>query len=244
LKIIFLDVDGVLNNSTWASELHKQGTFTFLQNDLYEPALLMLRDLVEETGAKIVLSSSWRKFPNARGDLVDALAKHNLTIHSDTPDTGGIRGEDIKAWLSSHSSLSIESYIILDDEADMLEDQLPYLVQTTFEKGLLDCHYRRAKAILNHYKLNRNIMPNEIFWQLVSNMLPEQGEFHNDLHTHYTFFQDGDQILCRNEAKLNALVDLFDDIGLTSVTGYYDPEEDKKNNCVDSLTGFYYLELD
>ena len=84
-------------------------------------------------------------------------------------------------------------------------------------------------------------MPNEIFWQLVSNMLPEQGEFHNDLHTHYTFFQDGDQILCRNEAKLNALVDLFDDIGLTSVTGYYDPEEDKKNNCVDSLTGFYFL---
>lgn len=229
MKVIFLDVDGVLNNMSWAVDMQKEGIYVFRDNLLYEPAILMLQDLVEETGAVIVLSSSWRKIPSARADLVKILEKHQLRIHSDTPYTAGIRGDDIKAWFADHKHCSIESYVIIDDDADMLEEQLPYLVQTTFEDGLQDSHYRRAKAILNCTQLD----PSNLFWRLISHRLPSLETFYSTDYflsgSQYTFFQNGDQILSRNEEKLNALADFFNDIGLDVVTSYYDPDLDEQN---------------
>ena len=58
------------------------------------------------------------------------------------------------------------------------------------------------------------------------------------------FCQNGEEILSRNEAAINHLADAFEAIGLTDVvTGYYDPDEDKNDDMVDSLTGYYYLSI-
>ena len=59
------------------------------------------------------------------------------------------------------------------------------------------------------------------------------------------FWTDGEKILCKDQAAINGIADLLDDItgyGVCS-TGYYDPEEDKRSGLVDKYTGFYYLEL-
>ena len=59
------------------------------------------------------------------------------------------------------------------------------------------------------------------------------------------FWTDAEKILCKDEAAINGIADLLDDVAGYGVccTGYYDPEEDKRSDCVDEYTGYYYLEL-
>ena len=57
-KVIFLDIDGVLNTSRW----HNQVESSKLQDEygyLFDPvAVANLAKIIEETGADIVISSS------------------------------------------------------------------------------------------------------------------------------------------------------------------------------------------
>lgn len=53
----------------------------------------------------------------------------------------------------------------------------------------------------------------------------------------------GEEILSADEAALNHLADVFEAMGIDVVTGYYDPEEDKRCGEVDALTGYYYLSV-
>jgi|688.fasta_scaffold12985_13 hypothetical protein len=64
-KIIFLDIDGVLNHQNWYSYRHKE----IDQNDIvshypfyeFDPkSIEQLNRIIEETGAKVVVSSTWR----------------------------------------------------------------------------------------------------------------------------------------------------------------------------------------
>ena len=56
MKIIFVDVDGVLNTTKSTRRLACCNEFTFVDTR----KVLRLRDIVERTGAKLVLSSTWR----------------------------------------------------------------------------------------------------------------------------------------------------------------------------------------
>ncbi len=57
-----------------------------------------------------------------------------------------------------------------------------------------------------------------------------------------SIWTNGEAILCSTEDAANALADLIDALNIgDAVTGYYDPEEDQRNNEVDSCTGFYYV---
>lgn len=49
------------------------------------------------------------------------------------------------------------------------------------------------------------------------------------------------EILSKDEGAINHLADAFEAMGLDVVTGFYDPDEDKRNGEEDALTGFYYL---
>ena len=55
------------------------------------------------------------------------------------------RGQEIQRWLDAAPPLA--GLVILDDEADMLH-LAPWLVQTSFETGLLDAHADAALAML------------------------------------------------------------------------------------------------
>ena len=124
MKILFLDVDGVLNckttnfkTSLWPFDRHK--------------AFLVGR-ILDKTDAKLVLSSSWRHHP----DGVATVEKHVFKVYDKTPVLSGTynRGYEIKAWLDDHPG--VEKYAILDDDDDMIEGQV--LFQTTWEEGLTE----------------------------------------------------------------------------------------------------------
>ena len=67
----------------------------------------------------------------------------------------------------------------------------------------------------------------------------------NEENNRHGFWTDGEEILCKTEEKASAIADFLEDMGFDYVqNGYYDPEEDKKNNKVDDHTGFWYVSID
>lgn len=55
----------------------------------------------------------------------------------------------------------------------------------------------------------------------------------------------GNELLCKTEEQAEVIADFFEDLGFDYVrTGYYDPVEDAKENCVDECTGWYYVDFD
>lgn len=139
MKVLFLDVDGVLNH--WGSK-------TYLA--LSKPKIRLLRWIVHETDCKIVVSSTWRKLDETRRKLKRVLGYHGLEIYSWTTTRywklGQMRGEEVDLWLSEHSN--IENYVILDDDGDFLDSQMDHFVQTNGNVGLTEKNAERAIQIL------------------------------------------------------------------------------------------------
>ena len=143
MKVVFLDIDGVLNDG-----------FTMLRTGKDFPTrdhLDCLRAIVDATDAQIVLSSSWRYHKSDFNDAKNALRNVGLVIMDKTKELPRGRGAEINEWLSRHSD--IESYVILDDHDDeytnFLPEQYEHLVLTTFCEGLLPKHVSAAIEILN-----------------------------------------------------------------------------------------------
>ena len=149
MKVLFLDIDGVLNSRRTALALRGFPN-NFKQIDQFDHvAIGLIRRLCNETGTKIVLSSYWR-FQNSAKDATRAL---NLPIISATPmqcveldNPHHLRGMEIKEWLFHHPEVT--KYAIVDDDRDMLEEQMDFFVKTTTEDGLLFTHYLQLESIL------------------------------------------------------------------------------------------------
>lgn len=144
-RIIFLDVDGVLNNGSWAMEMYDKGIRTYRDDILYEPALERLKRIVDATDAQIVVSSSWRQIPTAYKHLQEWLEMYGMKVADITSYVGGCRGDDITAWFNRNPGEW--SYVILDDEDDM-DGHMDHLVQTDFDVGLIDEDCERAISLL------------------------------------------------------------------------------------------------
>lgn len=150
MKIIFLDIDGVLNHESWYEKR--------LEFDLQYPlcefdpkSIEYLNNITDITGAKIIISSSWRFNP----DIVNILYKAGITgeIIGCTPDLyntyGSLcRGKEIDVVLNKQPD--IERYIILDDDTDIEEHQLPYFIKTNANgSGLNKTIMNKSIKILN-----------------------------------------------------------------------------------------------
>ena len=124
----------------------------------------MLKEIVEATGAKIVLVSAWKIYWNndggSRNDslaayLDERLAEEDLVIIDKTGGYMTERGHGIVDWLSEHP---VESWVVLDDE--IFEDYeecgiMPHLVKTDFyDGGLKEKHVNMAINLLNKEKIN------------------------------------------------------------------------------------------
>ena len=135
MKVVFLDVDGVLN----CKQTHNPRKFPFI----VDPALLKrLNRLLENTGAQIVLSSNWRYDPVG----LFAAQFYGVRFVDTTPDLPGrARGDAITEWVRAHPNT--ERFIVIDDEDDQL-DGLP-LFQPLRHDGLTDEIVARAAAYLN-----------------------------------------------------------------------------------------------
>ena len=138
MKVIFLDVDGVLNDfSSSANIWDDTPTDTHLK---------CLKLIVDETGAEIVLSSSWRLFMKNRKVVEKRLADFGMKFISCTLELRD-RAEEIEEWLSRHPE--VDKFVILDDECASLKRLKANLVQTTIAYGLLPTHVQKAIKILN-----------------------------------------------------------------------------------------------
>ena len=144
-KVLFLDVDGVLNNGGWAFTMHQQGVRVYRDDLLYEPSLEQLRRVVQATGALIVVSSAWRQIPTCYLHLQEWLAKYDMEVYDKTPYVGGDRGDDISAWFNRHPGNW--QYAILDDDDDM-GDHIDHLVRTDFDLGLTEREADRCIELL------------------------------------------------------------------------------------------------
>jgi len=109
MKLLFLDVDGVLNDG------YRGYPF------LVEPCLRLLKHIIEETKAQVVLSSNWRLFNEYRGVLLPKLIEHGIIktdVFSSTPDLDldhlPLRPREILQWIRDSTSIcpwqKIESF--------------------------------------------------------------------------------------------------------------------------------------
>ena len=142
MKVIFLDIYGVLNGIEFQKSFDKEPPI------IDETRLAILKEIIDRSGANVVLSSSWKKFwePNCTFDIV--FKKSGIDIYDITPALGRKRDE-ISAWLSAHPN--IESYLILDDAEGGWGELLPFVVITDPLKtrGLEHEHVEKALNILN-----------------------------------------------------------------------------------------------
>lgn len=130
MKVIFLDIDGVLNSDEYIDRAkNSQGIERHIDIDKVK----LLKKAIDETGAKTVLTSSWRN-SNDIGPLRELLAKYEIYFDV-TPFINWERGLEIKQWLLEHNR--VEDYIILDDEIydSFDKEMLRHLVKVSDANG-------------------------------------------------------------------------------------------------------------
>jgi hypothetical protein len=179
MKVIFLDVDGVLNSNDWYVRRQTEVAMDAVnaQYPFYEidpNSVTQLNRITDETGAKIVVSSTWRlgrtveqlveffKTVGVTGEVIDKT----ISMRSITNVSYSIpRGCEIELWLKEHGFQRInwskttqleylekgevKNYIILDDDSDMLYGQREHFVKTPHMFGLTKRIADRAIRILN-----------------------------------------------------------------------------------------------
>lgn len=155
MKVIFLDVDGVLNNST-TEEKSPEG-FVGLDATLVD----RLSKIAKIAGADVVLTSTWKTGWSRNFDMmsVDAeyldvtLSRAGVEIIDKTEDidTRGsyYRGQGILKYLEEHPE--VDKFIILDDnEFDFLgiRNLKPIFIQTDPVVGLTETQVNLAIELL------------------------------------------------------------------------------------------------
>ena len=135
-KILFLDIDGVVNSRNT----------TDFRNNLYPVdsyMAFMVGKIQLDTGCQVVLSSSWRSHP----DGIAAVEKQIVKIIDKTPYLNGhFRGAEVNRWLVEHGQ-DVERYAILDDDSDFWPWQP--LFKTEFQTGLNEKIAERVTKYLN-----------------------------------------------------------------------------------------------
>jgi hypothetical protein len=147
LRLIFLDIDGVLNSSVHLEfkALSMPDESIFLSLDpaasINQENLNLLHILVDKTQSQIVISSTWRKDryfvdPHASEaikiekfkDLFAQKGWINAPIIGTTPVLSGFRGQEVATFLDDFSRHHrIDDYLIFDDDSDYIfnPDNLP-----------------------------------------------------------------------------------------------------------------------
>lgn len=163
MKIIFLDIDGVLNHQAYyeSDRWDKNGG---RDSDIDPKCVEYLNMIISDTGAKVVISSTWR-IGRTVEQLQEALNKKGFKgeIVGFTPrlafkDIASIpRGVEIDLWLKENCKLfekcirywEYKEYVILDDDSDMLLCQKDNFINVDSFVGMTLGTVFRAIKILN-----------------------------------------------------------------------------------------------
>lgn len=132
MKVIFLDVDGVLNSDEYLDST-KKADVQGIQRHIDVSKIRLLKKAIDETGAKVVLTSSWR-LTNDLGSLRELFANYSIYLDK-TPFIDNQRGVEIRKWLATKQN--VDDFVILDDEVfeSYDEELLKKLIQISDKNG-------------------------------------------------------------------------------------------------------------
>ena len=133
MKLIFLDFDGVLNSQLYFKKRRAEklaGHDLGVAGDLDPEAVGFLNEMIEKTGAKVVVSSTWRIGMTIE-ELQELLEKVGFKgeVVGITPDLRGgsvLRGNEILEWIKDNPAIvrgyysDYTDYVIFDGDSDML----------------------------------------------------------------------------------------------------------------------------
>jgi hypothetical protein len=149
MKVVFLDIDGVLNSHAWVKDLGRDRGLGHLD----PAACARVQRLCDDTGAKLVISSTWRLIFK-RAAICDMFRARDLTttILGMTAALHTKRGHEIQAWLDASSAIAelgtIDGMVIIDDDFDMAH-LAPWHVKTDVDCGFTDGELRQAAEVLS-----------------------------------------------------------------------------------------------
>lgn len=168
IKVLFLDIDGVLNSTQYQLKNHHRDNGTFLYhskpaNSIDPEAVTRLNKIVQNTNCKIVISSTWRLLyglSEIRGYLKERGFEYPHYIIDRTTKEYAYRGIQIQEWLDyqkKRGRYSVSNIAIVDDDSDM-EHLSSYLVKTSHDEGLTDNNADALIEMLNKmYPENNNV---------------------------------------------------------------------------------------
>ena len=160
MKLIFLDIDGVLNSDQWMKSVEcTSGEYP--QNQFDPKCVELFNKIVFETGARVVLSSTWRL--NYTIEQIREIFKSvhvKCEVIDFTPDLKKdndyvIRGNEILKWCKDNEDiigckyLHYTDFAILDDNNDMLLWQQNHFYLTERLCGLSPSNVRTVVRELN-----------------------------------------------------------------------------------------------
>jgi hypothetical protein len=136
MKLIFLDIDGVLNKKD--SQLPDVCL-------IEENPLSLLSDLIRKSGAEIILTSSWRLTTDE--PWREPLLRGGASVAGQTARlNGNNRRREIELYLESHAP--VESFVILDDQAGRWGKLKNNCVHINPKIGLTEANVAQALKIL------------------------------------------------------------------------------------------------
>lgn len=164
-KVIFLDIDGVLN-SNFRNDSHQKEISDGTLIDAEKIRLLAL--LIKKTNAKLILHSGWRIWFSSNPEpkplraeaekLVELFQKEGLSIDGLTPDLTTeeirrtkkfslVKADEILLWLKSRNDVT--GWVVLDD-LDLHHPQIAqHQVKPDPAVGLTPEDIKKAEKILS-----------------------------------------------------------------------------------------------
>ncbi|MBL4933127.1 HAD domain-containing protein [Clostridium paridis] len=158
MKVIFLDIDGVLNSEEF-----------FVNNKdqvIDKNRVSILKNIIDITGATIVMSSGWKLWfddnmmpqDDFSNSLYEVLCEFDIKLFGKTPDFSNeeirtrktfshVKAKEIMAWLNEHED--VDKYVVIDD-LDMKDEEInSHLVRINGKIGITE---EDAKTVIEMIK--------------------------------------------------------------------------------------------
>ena len=148
-KIVFLDYDGVVNRKMW-TQLDGKWVCRYgypedgRVND--GQAVQWVSEFCERYGFDIVVTSTWRKYPEWETSLRGGGLRESVKILGATPLPTKDRAEEISEYLAAHPDIG--EYLVFDDKDSLVESiHACRLVLCKKERGFGEEEYNAAVAL-------------------------------------------------------------------------------------------------
>lgn len=147
MKAIFLDIDGVLNSDEHTAFIK---SFVTYSDNMIEPfddeCLYNLKYIVDETDAKIIITSIWRLFPDYLYILMNKLEEYGLDKNVISLTISNKYKDKLQEIAVKIKKLGITEYVVLDNDKTLNLDRH---IITNNVTGLTEINAKQAVKILS-----------------------------------------------------------------------------------------------